>query len=225
MKQTKHLDKVSNDLCTKIIQNGNNPFQLWLEFEISSPWDDLENDFANIAVDTLDGRYYGINVWTFKYLETASKEVLEENNQPYLIPPDLFVQELTRPCVEATIKDLLNQGNLEALLNYSIFNLKFIAPYQDVDALEETRVEALLHELKLELGEQHPLYHLSVDLLAERTDQDALILQLEDGRITVVHLTWKGSQETQGYPNTRIYQHHLDFWNQEMKQAILEFEK
>ncbi|SEB48639.1 hypothetical protein SAMN04489761_0993 [Tenacibaculum sp. MAR_2009_124] len=43
---------IKND---KIVEIGKIPFKLWLEFEISGPWEDLENDFANIIVDTLDG--------------------------------------------------------------------------------------------------------------------------------------------------------------------------
>jgi len=40
----------------------------------------------------------------------------------YLIPPDLFVKELTRDCIEKTIKDLLKIGNLEEVLNSSIIS-------------------------------------------------------------------------------------------------------
>lgn len=47
-------------------------FNLWLEFEEIDPvnWD-KENEFCNIHIDLEDGRHYGINVWTYKYLETA----------------------------------------------------------------------------------------------------------------------------------------------------------
>ena len=50
-------------------------FKLWLEFEEVDPgnWN-IENEFANIHVDLPDGRHYGINVWTFKFLETSAKE-------------------------------------------------------------------------------------------------------------------------------------------------------
>jgi hypothetical protein len=99
-------------------------FKLWLEFEEVDPssWNN-ENDFANIHVELADGRHYGLNVWTFKFFETAIKEDIETRNSLnglYLIPPDLFVKELTRDCIQKTISDLLNKGNLEKVLNPSI---------------------------------------------------------------------------------------------------------
>lgn len=50
-------------------------FKLWLEFEEVDPnsWD-IENEFCNIRVDLEDGRHYGINVWTYKFLQTAVDE-------------------------------------------------------------------------------------------------------------------------------------------------------
>lgn len=99
-------------------------FKLWLEFEAVDPenWD-IENEFANIHVDLPDGRHYGINVWTYKFLETSVKydQVSGENlNGLYQRPPDLFVKELTRDCIEKTIMDLLKKRNLENLLNTSV---------------------------------------------------------------------------------------------------------
>ncbi|MBT8308838.1 MAG: hypothetical protein HKO72_11965 [Flavobacteriaceae bacterium] len=101
-------------------------FKLWLEFEDVDPgnWD-TDNEFANIHVDLPDGRHYGINVWTYKFLETAIRmdEKSGENlNGLYQTPPDLFVKELTRECIEKTISDLLQKGNLETLLNSSIIS-------------------------------------------------------------------------------------------------------
>ena len=99
-------------------------FKLWLEFEEVDPenWD-IDNEFANIHVDLPDGRQYGINVWTFKYLETSIKQAKEngENlNGLYKVPPDLFVKELTRECIEKTISDLLSKGNLDDMLNPTV---------------------------------------------------------------------------------------------------------
>lgn len=102
-------------------------FKLWLEFEEVDPtsWD-KENDFANIHVDLTDGRHYGINVWTFNFLETSIKEDVKENNNLnglYVTPPDLLVKELTRECIHATITDLLKKGDLEKVLNPSVLSL------------------------------------------------------------------------------------------------------
>ncbi len=103
-------------------------FKLWLEFEEVDPnnWD-VENEFANIHVDLPDGRHYGINVWTFKFLESSIKQDREsgENlNGLYQTPPDLFVKELTRDCIEKTISDLLEKGSLEDVLNPTVIDNK-----------------------------------------------------------------------------------------------------
>lgn len=224
----KSLNMESNPLSDKIIKIGNTSFKLWLEFEESSPWDDLEDDFANIGVDTLDGRSYGINAWTYKYLESANKQD-EENgenlNGLYQTPPDLFVKELTRDCIEKTIADLLEKGNLEGQLNTSIFGLKFLDPYWDVMEMEEKSIQAFMNELKLELPDNHLLRNKNVELIARKTNNDEIILELENGNIAVVHLTWKSKMEIDGYPVTRIYKDKIDFWNQEMKSDIIEFKE
>jgi hypothetical protein len=101
-------------------------FTLWLESEVVSPNDwDIENEFCNIHVHLEDGRHYGLNIWTYKYLETAineDKKTGQNLNGIYQKPPDLFVQELTRDCIQQTIQDLLKIGDLEKVLNPSIYN-------------------------------------------------------------------------------------------------------
>jgi hypothetical protein len=113
-------------------------FALWLEFEhvdYSTKWVpetetfitggewDKENEFCNVGVDLPDGRRYGINVWTYAFLATVVALNVQsgENLQgTYQKPPDLFVKELTRECLQATIADLLKVGNLEDVLNPSV---------------------------------------------------------------------------------------------------------
>jgi hypothetical protein len=116
-----------------------NDFTLWLEFEevrlsssqnfgASQPetddWNN-KNDSCNIHVTLADGRRYGITVWTFDFFATIvghNKASGENLGGLYQVPPDLFVQELTRECIEATITDLLKRGNLESVLNPSIID-------------------------------------------------------------------------------------------------------
>ncbi|KIC90265.1 hypothetical protein [Flavihumibacter solisilvae] len=101
-----------------------NHFKLWLEFEEVDPgnWD-IENDFCNIAVTLDDGRYYGINVWTYQFLKTAidldSKSGACRSGL-YQVPPDLFVKALTRENIENAIEDILSKGDLEKVLNPSV---------------------------------------------------------------------------------------------------------
>ena len=101
-------------------------FKLCLEFEEVDPgnWD-IENEFANIHVDLPDGRHYGICVWTYKFLETSLKLDMESGENLkglYQTPPDLFVKKLTRDCIERTIADLLEKGDLEDVLNPNIID-------------------------------------------------------------------------------------------------------
>ena len=101
-------------------------FKLWLEFEEVDPnnWD-TQNEFCNIHVDLPNGKHYGINIWTYKFLETSIKsdqDSGENLNGLYQTPPDLFVKELTRECISKTIEDLLKKGNLEEFLNPSVLS-------------------------------------------------------------------------------------------------------
>ncbi len=75
-------------------------FTLWLEFEEANidNWN-TKNDFCNIHVDLADGRHYGINVWTYQFFQTSinSNKISGDNlNGAYQVPPDLFVEELSR---------------------------------------------------------------------------------------------------------------------------------
>lgn len=99
-------------------------FKLWLEFEeiADRKWDS-KNDFCNIHVDMEDGRHYGLNVWTYQFFNTSirnDKESGENLNGAYQIPPDLFVQELSRNCIEMAIKDILLKGDLGRVLNPTV---------------------------------------------------------------------------------------------------------
>lgn len=104
--------------------NNEQEFELWLEFEyVDFSSSDMENEFCNIQVYLPDGRRYGINVWTYKFLDTIvnlNKESGDNLNGLYQTPPDLFVKELTRDCISKTIEDLLKIGNLEKILNSSV---------------------------------------------------------------------------------------------------------
>ncbi|WP_230655800.1 hypothetical protein [Psychrobacter sp. I-STPA10] len=112
----KQLNLSEHPLTNKVIENSDKSFTLWLEFEHSEPWDNIDNTFANIEVNMLDGRRYVLNIWTFQFLQS----VQQYENAEYIIPPDLFVQTLTRECIENTMIDLLKMGNLEEVLNSSV---------------------------------------------------------------------------------------------------------
>ena len=120
----KELKKLYNKLQNR--KADNHKFSLWLEFEEVDPnnWD-LKNDFCNIHVDLEDGRHYGLNVWTYKFLETSINEDKKSGQHLsglYQKPPDLFVKDLTRECIEQTIQDLLKIDDLDKVLNPSVYD-------------------------------------------------------------------------------------------------------
>jgi hypothetical protein len=120
----KELQKLYNKIKKRKTEKPN--FTLWLEFEEVDPnnWD-IENEFCNIHVDLEDGRHYGLTIWTYKYLDTSINNDMKTGNNLnglYQNPPDLFVKELTRKCIQETIEDLLKIDNLEKVLNPSIFD-------------------------------------------------------------------------------------------------------
>jgi len=205
-------------LSHKIIQHPTTPYKLWLEFEETTPWDNITNDFANIGIDTMDGRYYGVNVWTRLYAEQNS--TMDENGNQI---PDMIVNILTRECIQNSIDKILNDGGIEKVLNPSTFNLKFIDPYWGADEMENSTINSLLNELNLELNRHNPLHETEYELIARKVNNDDIILKLKDGRMVVVHLTWKSIEEIKGYPITRVYKNDIEFWTKEMSKDINDY--
>lgn len=216
---TRGIKKEQCPLRNKIIINGENSFKLWLEFEETEPWDDILNDFANIIVDTLDGRKYGLNVWTFNFLETAVKGHCSNNTNAlgsYEIPPDLFVKELSRNCIEKTISDLLEKGALEDMLNASVFNLNFLDPWKEVFD-EEDELE---RKIRLELDANHPLYGQEFEVIAQRKDQDIILVELENGGLANVQLTRNHREQKGNNPAVQFFINEQDFWKKCLKNDI-----
>tara|TARA_R110002012_G_scaffold85496_1_gene213201 strand:- start:57673 stop:58290 length:618 start_codon:yes stop_codon:yes gene_type:complete len=195
-------------------------FALWLEFEETEGWEDLTNDFANIQVTLEDGRKYGINVWTFNYLNEAKSK---EGNL-YVIPPDLFVAELTHDCVEQTISKLLEEGELENLLNPSVFNLNFLDPWWDIMETHDLG-EGVSAELKKELPRNHKLYNGKYEVLAKRQDNDEILVELNSGELATIHLTWSGKEEQGNFPLTTYFCNSQEFWQKSMKQSIIQHQE
>jgi uncharacterized protein (DUF1810 family) len=95
------------------------PFDLWLEWEFDAPEPphQPQQNFANVGVTLADGRCYSLNVWTFDFLPLARYDWPYEAKpelQPadYVLPPDLFVQSLTRPMLETAVTNMLEAGEL-----------------------------------------------------------------------------------------------------------------
>src|SRR3954469_23174834 len=86
-------------------------FDLWLETEHVEP---LIDDFCNVRVTRMTGEAYALNVWTFAYFEVARRHAESSASgniaDRYILPPDLFVADLTRATLESVVNDLLDSG-------------------------------------------------------------------------------------------------------------------
>lgn len=61
-------------------------------------------------------------------------------------------------------------------------------------------------QLRREVGPQHALFGQSALLIARRYDCDDALYQLADGRVAVVHLTWRQGMETDPqWPRAQIF--------------------
>ena len=201
-------------------------FTLWLEFEHlekGKRWS-LEQGFTNIGIQFSDGRYYALNVWTYQFLEVAVRMHTKSGVQAagtYEIPPDLFVRELTRECIETAIGDLVRRGNLEDILNTSIFGIRFLAPW--IDALDLPNMgNPLQEEITKELNESHPLFGKRIEVVAKREDNDDILVCLADRSLATVHLTWSSQKEAYPYPRTEFFKDKKAFWQQKLKKDIEE---
>jgi hypothetical protein len=202
--------------------NKTQTFKLWLEynpFDVAEPdlsdWD-MENEFCNIGVDLLDGRYYGINVWTYKYVETAIAQDSISGENPggnYITPPDLLVKDLTKECIEGAITDLLNKGDLEHLLNPSVFNIRFKHPWTDADDISDHGV-ALEKELQAAIPADHILYNRGMILLGLRNDNNEIALELGDGSIALV------LKEDKDLQVISIFRNKEDLWKLKLRNDI-----
>lgn len=89
--------------------------ELWLEFEewtdASARGFDPKNAYCNVLL-RLDGREYGLNVWTFSYMNEQLSEAASKGER-YLLTPDLVVSQLDRSELEEVFDDLIKTGSLE----------------------------------------------------------------------------------------------------------------
>lgn len=90
-------------------------FELWIE---TQHLEELVEDFCNVLVTLQTGEAHALNVWTFAFFDAARRQG-EEPASPvvadrYLLPPDLFVADLSRATLEPVVKDLIEHGTMPA---------------------------------------------------------------------------------------------------------------
>jgi hypothetical protein len=81
----------------------------------------------------------------------------------------------------------------------------------------ERCADNFVNELRREVVRGHALWNKDVRAIAQRTDSDDVLLEVEGVPLTyaVVHLTWSGEQETNSlFPYTKLF-YSLDQWVRE----------
>jgi len=73
--------------------------------------------------------------------------------------------------------------------------------------------ENLSDQLQIELNKDHTLKGQIVKTVARRQDNDDVLLEMEEGKYAVVHLTWqKFAYEDTLFPITEIYKNWQDIF-------------
>ena len=90
-------------------------FNLWLETEHVGG--DID-DFCNVLVTLASGEKYALSVWTFAFFDVARNRG-EDLASPalarsYMLPPDLFVTDLSRATLQPVVGELLDRGLMPA---------------------------------------------------------------------------------------------------------------
>lgn len=86
--------------------------------------------------------------------------------------------------------------------------LVLVDPWWDLrggGADEESQRDLLLGELRAEVAEGHPLAGVKVEVIGRSEARDDVLVLAEDGRWSVVHLTWKRGPERPPWPSVRFY--------------------
>ncbi len=100
--------------------------------------------------------------------------------------------------------------------------IDFLLPWTATGQLADN----LVKELEREVTKGHALWQVNATAIAQRTDSDDVLFEIEDGgrKYAVVHLTWSGEPESDNrWPHSWIFD-SLQAWADEcMKQDHAEF--
>ena len=206
------------------------------EFQLSFGWnrapeldeEDIRLQCCEAKVDFADGRAYDIYISSYKGLELEvrkNKETGENHNGLYLMPSHLYVEELSRDCIERSLFDLLKYGELEDSLGEYIFGIRFLPPWEGMTNADEHYAleEKVAEELKKEISETHPLFGCELDLRSYRPDTEEYLFHLGYNKPVVVTPTWSGQQEPEGLPKAVFYCNEREFWEQRLRWDIQGF--
>ena len=92
-------------------------------------------------------------------------------------------------------------------------------PWREVNSSGDPSLE---RELAREIGPAHVLAKRSARALMRRSDRDDVLFAIrESPEVALVHLTWSGARERDGFPTTRIFPSMLD-WFEEVETTLQE---
>lgn len=80
---------------------------------------------------------------------------------------------------------------------------RFTDPLRDLRGDAEKANELRL-ELERELSPGHMLGGVHFQVIAQALPQDEVLVETDDGRIALVHMTWSGRAESPPWPTTEI---------------------
>ncbi len=89
---------------------------------------------------------------------------------------------------------------------------------------DDRRSELLVGQVRSDLPPSHPFYGAGLKAVAERSDRDDVLFEIEGGQETlaVVHLTWHKETDPR-WPSTRLFDSWEQWTQDEMLPANLEY--
>ncbi len=88
----------------------------------------------------------------------------------------------------------------------------FLEPWRPVNA---EQAQQLLREALVEISPGHPLHQAILVPIAQSRLADDVLFKLDDGRVAIVHLTWRRGPELPAWPSCRIYS-SFDDWAEQI---------
>lgn len=187
-------------------------FELYVELDEEAHDEGLtpENGFANVIVNTTDGRCYGINVWTYDFVKTAAAQNKTHNENLagfYLTPPDLMVERISQEELEKVVADMFTESEyLEDVLSDSVFGVYFDQPW--TDALDYDDCGEEIEEAFVEHLGEHMLAQMEPALLGVHQAKQEAVFVLANESCALVSL----DHTSENFPNASYYPNLKSFW-------------
>jgi len=103
--------------------------------------------------------------------------------------------------------------------------MEFQAPWASILEYPSGNGAALALEAHKEIGAEHPLAGAVLETIARRADCDDVLFEVNGGPIVaVVHLTWSGSRETDGFPRVELFPDYAQFAHERMSRDKDQFD-